>query len=149
MLASEARERESERRWAKSSSAAAAAAAFGFAALQTDVGLEDQRKAKSIAWTPLPSPKNSTDGDAALGETILSKGTDIAFPPPPTGVRGDELWPDVEHSETVTCRSGSGSSSPTRVSMISTRGLDDTNLSGGGTGYLGHEWRVSGKWLLV
>eukprot|EP00798_Chlamydomonas_sp_ICE-L_P000619 gene619-2051_t len=111
------------------SSAAAAAAALSLAALQKDAGLEDQRKAKSFAWATTPTPDN-TDGDPALGETMSSRGTDIEFPPPPIGAQGDSgLWPDVEHSEIVTCRSGSGSSSPTRVSMISTRGLHDSNLS--------------------
>eukprot|EP00798_Chlamydomonas_sp_ICE-L_P032137 gene32137-16662_t len=114
-----------------SSAAAAAASALSLTALQKDEGLEDQRVTKSFGWTSMPTPRDNTDGDPALEETMLSSiGTDTAFPLPPTGIQGDELRPNaVESTEIVSRWSGSGRSSAMPVSTISTQGLHDPNLS--------------------
>eukprot|EP00798_Chlamydomonas_sp_ICE-L_P017410 gene17410-23710_t len=112
--------------------AGAGAVAFSFAVLQKDKGLEDQRVSKSLALASVTTPDGKTYGDAALGETMLSSSIDtsIAFPLPPTGIQQDESWSDDgEASKIIAGWRGSGSSSATHVSMMSTRGLHDPNLS--------------------
>eukprot|EP00798_Chlamydomonas_sp_ICE-L_P022627 gene22627-29770_t len=94
------------------SSTAAVASTFPQLQKDQDKGLEDQpRASKSLAWASVPTPQDSTDGDAAQGETMLSSRSNcIAFPPPPTGIQGDKLWPVIdEQSEIIAGKSGSSS----------------------------------------